>query len=127
MDGVEYDGDGNISSIDADASHFANLDLRLWAAGTDGEYELIAQSVSDYNNVEHLFINLDKSGSYALEVYFADMAYGGTESETFALAWNLAQVLEPAQSAFAASILAGALLAVSKLRGMLKNRGKSAN
>lgn len=127
VDGVEYDGDGNISSIDADASHFANLDLRLWAAGTDGEYELIAQSVSDYNNVEHLFLNLDKSGSYALEVYFADMAYGDTESETFALAWNLAQVPEPAQSAFAASILAGALLAVSKLRGMLKNRGKSAN
>ena len=127
VDGVEYDGDGNISSIDADASDFANLDLRLWAAGTDGEYELIAQSVSDYNNVEHLFINLDKSGSYALEVYFADMAYGDTESETFALAWNLAQVPEPAQSAFAASILAGALLAVSKLCGMLKSRGKSAN
>ena len=106
MESVEYDGDGMTSFINAQDSYFANLDLRLWLSNSDGESELVAQSVSDYNNVEHLFLNLEDSGRYALEVYFDDMVYGDVQTETFALAWNLAQVPEPAQVSIWLSLLA---------------------
>lgn len=106
VESVEYDGDGMISSINAQDSYFANLDLRLWLSNSDGDSELVAQSVSDYNNVEHLFLNLEDSGRYALEVYFDDMVYGDVQTETFALAWNLAQVPEPAQVSIWLSLLA---------------------
>ena len=100
VENINYDYSGNISSIDASLSYFSNLDLRLWYEDAGGEDILIAQSISDYNNVEHLFLTLDKSGNYTLEVYFKDMVYGDTDSETYALAWNVStQIPEPAHAA----------------------------
>ncbi|MFR6034206.1 MAG: S8 family serine peptidase [Bacilli bacterium] len=80
-----------INEVSADNSYFANLDLRLWQF--DGEsYVLLAESVSEYNNVEHIFMELSEAGDYRLEVAFSEMLYGTTPNETFALAYNLAQI-----------------------------------
>ncbi len=108
VDNVIYDSSLNISSIDASSSYFANLDLRLWYQDGAGELQLMAQSISEYNNVEHLYLNLDKSGSYALEIFFKDLIYGDAAKETYALAWNLTQpqIPEPSCAAMLAAISA---------------------
>ena len=90
--------DGNISAIDADLSYFSNLNLRLWYAGDGGDI-LIAQSVSEYNNVEHLFLELSQSGDYRLEVVFEDMVYGDISEESYGIAWNLSAIPEPSHCA----------------------------
>ena len=117
VEDITYDYYEEISSIDADPSYFSNLDLRLWHADSDGELELIAQSVSEYNNDEHLFLNLGESGSYTLEVLFKDMVYGEVDKETFALAWNLSspQIPEPAYAAVLFGIFAAAFAARKRL------------
>lgn len=107
IDGVTYDGSGNVSAISAENSHFSNLDLRLWYLGGGGEI-LVAQSVSEYNNVEHLFLELEREGEYRLEVAFKDLVYGDAESETFAVAWNVSQIPEPS---VCAALLGAASLA----------------
>ena len=116
VENVIYDSSLNISSIDASSSYFANLDLRLWYQNDGGELQLIAQSISEYNNVEHLYLNLDKSGNYALEVFFKDLIYGDTAKETYALAWNLAQsqIPEPSCVAILAAISAIACIAARR-------------
>lgn len=86
-----------MSAISAGNSHFANLDLRLWYLDDGGEI-LVAQSVSEYNNVEHLFLALEREGEYRLEAAFKDMVYGDAESETFAVAWNVSQIPEPSSA-----------------------------
>ena len=87
-----------INEVSADNSYFANLDLRLWQF--DGEsYVLLAESVSEYNNVEHIFMELSEAGDYRLEVAFSEMLYGTTPNETFALAYNLAQIPESSDCA----------------------------
>ena len=101
-----------MSAISAGNSHFANLDLRLWYLGDGGEI-LVAQSVSEYNNVEHLFLALEREGEYRLEAAFKDMVYGDAESETFAVAWNVSQIPEPS---VCAALLGAAALAFAARR-----------
>lgn len=112
IDGITYDGSGNVSAISAENSHFANLDLRLWYLDGGGEI-LVAQSVSEYNNVEHLFLALEREGEYRLEAAFKDMVYGDAESETFAVAWNVSQIPEPS---VCAALLGAAALAFAARR-----------
>lgn len=119
---VTYDTSGNISDLDDALSYFANLDLRLWYEGENGERELIAQSVSEYNNVEHLYLTLEKEGNYALEVYFKDLIYGNADSETYALAWNLSQVPEPAFFAAISGLIAAGLCIAKKRRATFSLR-----
>lgn len=104
---ITYGSGGDISSIDADMSYFSNLDLRLWYID-GGDDALVAQSVSEYNNVEHLFLELAKEGHYRLEVSFEDLIYGDALNETYGIAWNLSTVPEPSVSAviFGLSVLA---------------------
>lgn len=111
VSGVSYDESGDVSAIDADFSHFSNLDLRLWHVGSDGEM-LVAQSVSEYNNVEHIFLELSSGGEYRLEVVFDGMVYGDSPEETYAIAWNLSAVPEPSSCAvlFGAAALVFAAL-----------------
>lgn len=102
---IAYDSFEEITSIDASSSYFANLDLRLWYE--DGSEDiLIAQSVSEYNNVEHLFLELTKVGNYKLEVFFKDLVYGNSASETYGIAWNLASIPEPSEYAAVIGITA---------------------
>jgi hypothetical protein len=53
---------------------------------------LIAQSVSTVDNVEHLYFDVDRSTQYKLRV-FGTNVFGG--SEQFALAWFGTAVPEP--------------------------------
>lgn len=102
---IAYDSFEEITSIDASSSYFANLDLRLWYE--DGSEDiLIAQSVSEYNNVEHLFLELTKVGNYKLEVFFKDLVYGNSADETYGIAWNLASIPEPSECAAVIGITA---------------------
>ena len=96
-----------VAAIDADLSYFANLNLRLWYV-EGGEEVLLAQSISEYNNVEHLFLELDREGEYRLEVFFEDLVYGDSAAESYGVAWNLSQVPEPSSCAaiFGVAILA---------------------
>lgn len=99
VEGITYEdsafiGGKDVVAIDADLSYFANLNLRLWYV-EGGEEMLIAQSISEYNNVEHLFLELDREGEYRLEVLFEDLVYGDSAAESYGIAWNLSQVPEP--------------------------------
>lgn len=105
VDDIAYDFFEEITSIDASSSYFANLDLRLRYGDTSEEI-LIAQSVSEYNNVEHLFLKLPKVGNYKLEVFFKNLVYGNSASETYGIAWNLASIPEPSEYAVIIGITA---------------------
>lgn len=90
---IAYDSSGNVSSFDSAASYFSDLNLSLWRKD-DAGMTLLAQSVSEYNNVEHLYLTLEEGGKYVLQVNFEKMIYGSADSETYAIAWNSA-VPEP--------------------------------
>ena len=62
--------------------------------------------MSEYNNVEHLFLELTKVGNYKLEVFFKDLVYGNSASETYGIAWNLASIPEPSECAAVIGITA---------------------
>ena len=122
ISGITYDGDGNVSAISAEGSHFSNLDLRLWRLD-GGSEALVAQSVSEYNNVEHLFLELDRGGDYRLEVVFKGLAYGDAETETYAIAWNISQIPEP--SALAAFLASAATAAAFLRKGNFPGGGSA--
>lgn len=91
---------------------FDNLNLRIWKA-VDGEPSvLLADSTSQYNNVEHLYYTIPEDGQYLIEVVWAgriyDLADAGTvgpspQNEDYAIAWY---VPEPS-SAVMLGIIAG--------------------
>jgi hypothetical protein len=94
--------DGN-GLVDANDGFFlqqslSNLNLQVLRNGN-----LIAESISAVDNVEHLFLDLDRSARYTLRVFGAGI-FG--ESEQFALAWHGLPAPEPGSvslAAFAAS------------------------
>jgi hypothetical protein len=97
----------------------ANLDLLLWRADAEtGGQELVGQSISVYNLVEHLDLELSQTGRYWFEVRYEGDTFallGASDSETFALAWDLQMV--PERSNFALVFgLAGVLLALTRRR-----------
>ena len=87
--------DGTISTelSDIDLNTFADLNLEIWRKDDNG-LTAVALSNSIYNNVEHLHILIEESGDYYIRVFFEDIVYGDTDSETYALAFSI--VPEPA-------------------------------
>jgi hypothetical protein len=86
--------------VDAGDSFFlqqslSNLNLQVLRDGN-----LIAQSVSNLDNLEHLHIPINKVNQYTLRVFGANV-FGG--SEQFALAWYGTAVPEPASALLAAA------------------------
>ena len=82
---------------------FADLNLELWFA--DGEtLSAVALSNSEYNNVEHLYLDIAQNGNYYLRVVFNDVIYGETQTETYAIAWDIV-VPEPATFASLTGLL----------------------
>jgi hypothetical protein len=83
--------DGN-EQVDANDGFFlqqalSDLSLQVLRNGN-----LIAESISSVDNVEHLFIDLDRSARYTLRVFGAGV-FGGPEQ--FALAWHGIAAPEP--------------------------------
>ncbi|MFA9478593.1 S8 family serine peptidase [Phycisphaerales bacterium AB-hyl4] len=77
-----------------------NLDLQLWQlTGPDSaEAVLIAESVSEYNTVEHFSILIPEAGEYMLRVLWENKWYdrlGGANVQEYALAWHGIAVPEP--------------------------------
>ncbi len=115
-----YYDDGIIVDIDLSSSIFADLDLEVWGYDENGKAYLLATSCSDYNAVEHLYLDLDE-GDYFLRVLFDETAYGAvdsTYSEAFGIAWNLSTTV-PEPSTTSLSLLALALLLRRRRRQML--------
>jgi hypothetical protein len=81
---LESDGDGVVDDDDTYAlGELANLDLRLLNAAN----QIVAESISPADNVEHLHVPLPASaapGAYKLQVVYNG---GGTLLTDFALAW----------------------------------------
>jgi hypothetical protein len=78
--------------VDAGDTYFqqhplSNLNLQVLRNGT-----LIAESVSGVDNVEHLFLEIDRVAQYAVRVTGVNV-FGA--SEEFALAWYGTAVPEP--------------------------------
>jgi len=93
---------------------FSDLNLEIWLQTEDG-FEAVALSSCDYNNVEHLYLELAESGEYYLRVVFESMLYGtlSNDLETFALAWSVV----PEAANFAACLgLAAIAFAIYKRR-----------
>ena len=88
--GIDTDGDGIIDSGDFFSVTQALSDLNLQLL-RDGN--LVAESVSTLDNVEHLHIDVDPHAEYTLRV-LGQQVFGRVES--FALAWHAVAVPEPA-------------------------------
>ncbi|MGD9637387.1 MAG: PEP-CTERM sorting domain-containing protein, partial [Pirellulales bacterium] len=99
--------DGGVQGVvDAGDSFYvsqsvSNLDLQILRNG-----QVVAESISNVDNVEHLHWNVDESAQYTLRVLGTNL-YG---NERFALAWYGAAVPEPASLSLVALGLAGMLL-----------------
>lgn len=79
------------TGLDTTDEQFGNLDLQLFQV-TDGmSPTLIAESISQYNNVEHLFLGLPSDGFYMLRVKWAGVNYadGSPTEDPYGLAWNV--------------------------------------
>jgi hypothetical protein len=70
---------------------FFNLDLQVWEVDGSGA-DLIAQSISLYNNTEHLWFDVPSDGQYFVRVLWAGTIYdmpGNTpQVESYGLAWS---------------------------------------
>ena len=53
--------------------------------------------MSDYNTVEHLYFELDETGTYYISVIFDQMTYGSLYDVSYGLAWSATAVPEPGQ------------------------------
>jgi hypothetical protein len=102
-------GNGVIDAADTFfvEQQLSNLNLQVLKNG-----ELVAQSVSTVDNVEHLFLDVDRTAQYSLRVLGAGVAVG---SEQFSLAWFGTAVPEPA-SVFLTLIAACGLIASHRRR-----------
>ncbi len=65
--------------------HLSNLDLVLYH--TDDLTTPVANSVSDVDNVEHLYYTFDQPGQYAIGVRLSDATPG--DEEDYALTWDI--------------------------------------
>ena len=94
-------GDGKIDSDDQFflSEAIDNLDLQLLADG-----QIVAQSQSFFDNVEHLWTEVSADVSYTLRV-FGNNIVGAGEGELFAVAWSATAVPEPAAIAMLTAML----------------------
>lgn len=81
------------------ADSFDDLDLEIWAATEAGVFtSKIAESISQYNTVEHLHFMLPTDGFYGIRVRWFGENWdfnGDANQEFFGLAWNGAAVPAP--------------------------------
>jgi subtilisin family serine protease len=100
-----FDFEGNVPTFES----LDNLNLQVWELLDGGGSSLIAQSISQYNNVEHLYFTLPHDGNYMLRVLWTGELFdflGDANSEFYGLAWS--GVAVPAPSTFALAIAIGA-------------------
>jgi hypothetical protein len=103
----------NLDGISASDAVFDNLDLEVLRIIDASTTELVAQSISDYNNVEHLYFDIVNQGNYFLRVLYAGEIYNLTGSSSsgadYGLAWNYT-VPEPSLLTLLAGIFPAILI-----------------
>lgn len=83
----------------SDQINFDNLDLQVWRTDNGTPTSLIAQSIGQYNSVEHLFFAIPATGTYMVRVVFTREMYdfaGIADAEDYALAWSSTTIPAPA-------------------------------
>ena len=70
----------------------ADLDVRVIDALTG---DIISESTSDVNVVEHLYFEIPRTSFYQIEIAMLDNLFGNILSEEYGLAWSVAEVPEP--------------------------------
>lgn len=89
----------NVAGGTATDSAFANMDLSIWDSGFTTK---VAESISLYNETEHLHLSLPNDGLYGLRVSFIGHAFNligaAANTESFGLAWSVQSVPEPASA-----------------------------
>lgn len=105
----------DVAGLTAADVQFSDMDLQVWRQ--DGaDWNLVAQSASGYNNVEHLWFALPADGNYQLRVVWFGENYdlaGLANEEYYAVAWSV--VPEPGTIALLA-VGATALIARRRIR-----------
>jgi len=92
-------GNGLIDALDSFSLQQSLSDLNLQVLRNGN---LVAESISGVDNVEHLFLDIEQSSRYTLRV-FGSSVFGG--SERFALAWHGVAVPEPATFSLFAAVV----------------------
>ncbi|MFW6060374.1 MAG: S8 family serine peptidase [Phycisphaeraceae bacterium] len=75
-----------------DAPRLADVDLRVHYTSEDGQSGVIGRSVSDIDNVEHVYIDQPPAGAYRIEVARKRDAHD--EAWTYAVAWRVVEAAE---------------------------------
>lgn len=77
--------------------YFADLDIEVWRIMDGAFTSRVAQSITQYNNTEHLHLNDLEAGEYGFRVvYFGDnWNFIGATSQTYAVAWSFTPTPEP--------------------------------
>ena len=82
----------SINSTTASDNAYSDLDLEVWDATFTTKY---AESISDYNAVEHLYLDLPQATTVGLRVIHDEMRFGTQDTVNFAIAWSGVAVPEP--------------------------------
>ncbi len=101
----------NLSTNSTLEVSFDNLNLQVWSTSGGGLGSLIAESVTQYNEVEHLNLTIPQTQSYLLRVLFAGEVWDLTNDAnvtTYGLAWSATLVPEPS-SAMLGMFVVGAM------------------
>lgn len=111
----------NQNGSDFSEHALANLNLQVYRLAANGSFStLVAESVSDYNNTEHLFLTDLSGGRYGLRVTYPNDVWNfdpvNLTGETYGLAWNLTPVPEPGVVFAVAVVVLAASGAVRRLR-----------
>ena len=98
----------NSDGVSASDVMLSNLDLEVLRVVDPNTMELVAQSISDYNNVEHLYFDIANEGNYLLRVLYAGEIYNlsgaPSSGEDYGLAWFYA-VPEPSLLTLLAAVI----------------------
>jgi len=89
---LNWFADGNSDAYTGNLNSLDNLNLQVFEDIADGPDVLVAQSISTYNNVEHLHFPLPRTGSYYIRVVWQSELFdrfGDPNSEVYGLAWSV--------------------------------------
>lgn len=85
-----------VRGVSLNDNAYADLSLEVW---DDTFTTKFAESISDYNPVEHLSFLLPTDSALGLRIAFDQTAFGTLSSEEFGVAWSGQLIPEPASAA----------------------------
>ncbi len=93
--------------------YFADLNLQVWKVEGGDFFQLVAESVTVYNSMEFLRIEIAEAATYGLRVTFLGLVFDAgdhsADQESYGLAWNAAPPI-PEPSSMLLLVIAATLL-----------------